>query len=95
MAIAEEVARIGREGIDPQLWARLRKGSYGAKVRSLNSFENLCVSQAQTFFQGTDFLNFADLYDAITKEEAEQLIQNWVIPERTALSVIRPKGGQA
>lgn len=94
-AIAEEAARIGREGIDPRLWARLRKGSYGAKVRGLNSFENLCVGQAQAFFQGSDFLNFAELYDAITKEEAERLIEAWVVPQRTALSVIRPKGEQA
>lgn len=95
MAIAAEAERIGREGIDGKLWERLVKGSYGAKVRSLNSFENLCVSQAQTFFHGASFLSFAELYDAITKQEAEQLIGNWITAERTALSVIRPKGEQA
>ena len=91
-AIAEEAGRIGREGIDGKLWARLVKGGYGAKVRSLNSFENLCVSQAQSFFQGVDFLNFSQLYDTITKEEAEGLIERWITDERTALSVVRPKG---
>ena len=95
MAIAAEAERIGREGIDGKLWERLVKGSYGAKVRSLNSFENLCVSQAQAFFQGASFLDFAALYDAITRQEAEQLIANWVVPQRTALSVIRPKGERA
>ena len=95
MAIAAEAERIGREGIDGKLWERLVKGSYGAKVRSLNSFENLCVSQAQAFFQGASFLDFAALYDVITKQEAEQLIANWVVPQRTALSVIRPKGERA
>ena len=93
MAVAEEAARIGREGIDGKLWERLKKGVYGNKVRSLNSFENLCVGQAQAFFAGTDFLRFADLFGALTKEEAEELIARWVTEERTALSVIRPKGG--
>ena len=96
MAVLEEAGRIGREGIDGKLWERLKKGSYGARVRSLNSFENLCVGQAQSFFAGFDFLTFAELFGAITKKEAEELIAAWVTEERTALSVVWPRGeGQA
>lgn len=90
-AVAQEAARIGKEGIDPTLWARIKKGAYGNQVRGLNSFENLCIGQAQSFFAGSDYLNFADLYGTIAKEEAEELIARWVTEERTALSVIRPK----
>ena len=90
-AMAAEAARIGREGVDPALWERVKKGVYGNRVRGLNSFENLCVGQAQAFFAGYDFLRFADIFDAITKEEAEELIANWVTGERTALSVVRAK----
>ncbi len=90
-AVAEEAGRIGREGIDGKLWQRLKKGVYGAKVRGLNSFENLCVGQAKSFFTGVDALRFADLFDSIIKEEAEQLIEGWVTEERAALSVVRPK----
>ncbi len=90
-AVAEEAARIGREGVDKELWERVKKGVYGNKVRGLNSFEQLCVGQAQAFFAGHAFLRFADLFDTITKEEAEELIENWVRPERTALSVVRAK----
>ena len=91
MAVAEEAARIGREGVDKKLWERVKKGVYGNRVRGLNSFENLCVGQAQAFFAGYDFLRFAGLIDAITKEEAEELIASWVTGERTALSVVRAK----
>lgn len=90
-AVAAEAARIGREGVDPALWERVKKGVYGNRVRGLNSFENLCVGQAQAFFTGYDFLRFADIFDAITKEEAEELIASWVTGERTALSVVRAK----
>ena len=96
MAVAEEAGRIGREGIDGKLWERLKKGVYGNKVRGLNSFENLCVGQARSFFAGVNFLQFADLFSSITKEEAEDLIGRWVTEERAALSVVRPReGGQA
>ena len=91
MAVAEEAARIGREGVDKSLWERVEKGVYGNKVRGLNSFENLCVGQAQAFFAGTDFLRFAEIFGSITREEAEELIANWVVEERTALSVVRAK----
>jgi predicted Zn-dependent peptidase len=91
-AVADEAARIGREGIDGRLWERLKKGLYGNRVRGLNSFENLCVGQAQSFFAGVNYLCFAELFSTITKQEAEDLIARWVTEERTALSVIRPKG---
>lgn len=93
MAVAEEAARIGRDGVDPRLWERVKKGVYGNKVRGLNSFENLCVSQAQSFFAGSDFLRFAEVFETIAKQEAEELIEGWVTEERTALSVVRAKEG--
>lgn len=92
-AVAQEAGRIGREGVDGKLWERVKKGVYGNKVRGLNSFESLCVGQAQAFFAGYDYLDFAQLFSAITKEEAEELIADFVTGERTALSVVRPKEG--
>ncbi len=89
--VAEEAARVGREGVDRDLWERVKKGVYGNKVRGLNSFENLCIGQAQAFFAGNNFLSFADIFDTITKEEAEELIETWVTEERAALSVVRAK----
>ena len=92
-AVLEEASRLVREGIDRGLWERVKKGSYGAKVRALNSFEQLCVGQAQAFFQGGAYLDFARLFDAVTMEQAQKLLEEWVTPSRTALSVVRPKGG--
>ena len=60
-------------------------------MRGLNSFENLCVGQAQAFFAGYDFLRFAEIFDSITQKEVEALIVDWVTGERTALSVVRAK----
>lgn len=94
-AIGEEAQRISQDGIDEKLWARLKKGCYGAKVRGLNSFESLCVSQAQAFFIGADFLRFGELFEMLEKKEAEDMIAAWVTGERTALSVIWPGEEQA
>jgi len=91
-AVSKEAARIGREGIDDKLWHRLKKGVYGNRVRALNSFENLCINQAQAFFAGADYLRFAELFGTITKEDAQSLIAHWVTEERAALSIVWPRG---
>lgn len=90
-AVLEEAARIAREGIDPALWERQKKARYGAMVRELNSLESLCVETAMAHFEGENFLDFPDLFRSIRREDAQALIGAWCRPERTALSVIRPK----
>ncbi len=90
-AVLEEAGRISKEGIEPELWERLKKGVYGNRVRQLNSFERQCVAQAQGFFAGYDYLEFPRLYASMEREEARALIARWVTGERSALSVIRPR----
>ena len=90
-AVAAEAERIAREGSDPELWERLKKSSYGNRVRALYSFDHICISQAQSFFQGCDFLRFPEVYDSLTREDAQAMIARRVTPERTALSVVRPR----
>lgn len=88
-----EARRIAREGIEPELWERLKKAAYGSRVRALNSFEHICVGQAQSFFTGADALAFPEVFDALTEQDARQLLDRWVTEERTTLSVVRPKEG--
>ena len=92
-AILAEAVRAAREGLDEKLWERQKKARYGAMVRKLNSLENLCIEGAQAHFSGEDFLEFPARFRSIRKEDAEDMIRGWITPERTALSVIRPKEG--
>lgn len=90
-AIMNEAERIGREGIDDLLWKRLKKAAYGSRVRSLNSFENICIELAQAHFAGTDYFSFPDVYDRIDKADVEECIRRWMTYERTALSIVYPR----
>lgn len=89
-AILAEGARIAQEGIDEALFQRLKKAAYGAYVRGLNSFETLCVEQAQGYFAGQDPWTFPEIYDSLTRQDAEAFLRTWVRPEQTSLVVIRP-----
>jgi len=89
--LSAEARRLAQEGIDEKLWERLKKAAYGNRVRELNSFEHLCVGQAQNFFLGADALQFPEIYASLTVHDAQQLLADWVTEERTTLSVVWPK----
>lgn len=86
-----EARRLVQEGIDEGLWVRLKKAAYGNRVRALNSFEHLCVGQAQSFFVGADALTFPEAFDCLVQRDACELLARWVTDERITLSVVRPR----
>lgn len=90
-----EAERLGREGIDEALWRRLKKAAYGNRVRQLNSFQSQCVDQAEGYFAGYDYLTFPELFDSIERGDAEQFLTRFATKERTALSIVWPKGEEA
>lgn len=90
-AVMDAVKRMGETGIDEALWKRLKKAAYGSRVRSLNSFENICIELAQGHFAGTEYFTFPEVYDQISKEDVEECIRRWMTPERTALSIVNPR----
>lgn len=90
-AVLDEAERIAREGVDPELWERLKKSRYGTMVKALNSLENVCIETAMAHFEGAEFLDFPRLFLQVTGEDAQALIGRWCRRPRTALSVIRPK----
>ena len=79
--------------MDEDLFRRLKKGVYGAKVRGLNSMENTCIELAQGHFAQFDYLEFPEIFDSIEKPDVEACLRAWVNEARCGLAVVRPKGG--
>lgn len=91
--VMEEAKRLCSEGIDEGLWNRLKCGTYGSEVRALNSFENICIGQAECFFQGAQFMEFPDTFHSLEKKEAEGLLANFIGENNSTLSMVFPKEG--
>lgn len=86
-----EAEKTARNGIDPARWEQVRRASYGAMLRALNSFENICIEQVRTYFSGGEYFLFPEIHANIGKDEAEALIRESLTrKDRTALSVVRP-----
>ena len=88
--VLKETARLAREGIDAELWERLKKAAYGSMVRQLNSLDDTCFELAQAHFDGEDYLSFPQCFQSIERADAEALLRDWCVEERSALSVIMP-----
>ena len=89
-ALLAEADRLVREGIDPALWERLKRAAYGSMVKRLNSLEETYIELADAYFDGDDFFGFPAVFQSIEWSDVSSLLGKWCVPERTALSVVRP-----
>ena len=90
-AILEEAQRLAREGIDPDFFEQIRRASFGATLRALNSFENIAISMADGYFRGFDALRFPEAYASIEKADVECFLRENLTDSRRAISIIEPK----
>lgn len=90
-ALLAEAKRIGQEGVDPQLFARLKKSAFGRKIRELDSFENICYRMSEDYFCKLDYFSFPEIYQEITVADAQRFLQDYVQVAGSALSIIKPK----
>lgn len=90
-ALLEAADQTGRDGIDQARFERAKRASFGARLRGLEDFENICVSLAMAEFDGYCALDAIDALAAIDKTECEAFIRENITPDRLALAVIQPK----
>ncbi|MDO4669328.1 MAG: insulinase family protein, partial [Butyricicoccus pullicaecorum] len=88
--VAEQVRLYAAHGIEDALFDRMKKACYGLNVRVLDQPDELCRAQAESSFANECCLNFAQLYDTITKQEIQQMFVRWAQPDRMTLSVVLP-----
>ena len=90
-AIEEEAQRICAQGMDLDFYRRLLRSCLGRRTRDLDSFESVCYRTCAYHFEGVDYFRFPEAFDAITPDAVMSLLRESILPERAALSVVRPK----
>ena len=90
-ALKDEVARIGREGLDPTLFERARRAGIGSALRAMEDFDDVCVALALDEFDGFCYLDYPAVMASIEKVECEAFLAEALQPERLALSILEAK----
>ena len=86
-----EAARIAAEGFAPEVFERARRASLGARLRALEDFDSVCVSLAQSCFEGSCAFDAFALLEAVTAEDCRRFVAETFAPERLAMAVVAPK----
>ncbi len=91
-AVQEEIARVKREGIDPEAWRRAMNVLYGRYIRLMGGdVEDIGNEYMFSFHRGVDLTSYPDVWKTVTIEDGMERLNSLFVPERSSLSIIYPK----
>ena len=83
-------ADAAKNGLDPDRFRRMTRSAYGARVRALSSFYDLCGSLFAADFEGYNAMDAFALSETLTAEDLRRFYAENLTAERAAMSVITP-----
>ena len=89
-AILETARQLCSRGIPQADFLRMKRSSFGRRLRDLDSFDSTCFRVCAYHFSGFDYFRFPEVYQDISAKEVEEFIHRVVTPARCCLSVISP-----
>lgn len=93
-AVCAQAEQAAQQGLDSAYFDRIRRAGYGARIRGLSSFSNLCALLADADFGGYNYLDAFSVSESITAQELSEFIHAHLRRECLAMSVITPTGGK-
>ena len=85
-----EIKSVAANGIDKDAFDRAKKASFGARLRGIEDFDSLCVSLAESAFDGYCGLHSFDVLSDIDIRECEDFLTHNMSDAKLAMSVLNP-----
>ena len=89
-AILKEAEKLSKNGLDEDLFLRLKRSALGRRMRNLDSFSSVCYRMCAYHFEGTDCFAFPERFREVGMEQVAEFLNRTVREDRCAMSVIRP-----
>ena len=83
-------AKKAAQGLDSTLFGRIKKSSYGSRLRAFDAFASLCRELTAGQFAGYRALDAVSILQDISEDEVVDFIKKRLNVEKFALSVVRP-----
>lgn len=91
-AVCGEVLRaaekLGKDGMDPALFNRVKKSVMGNELRGLDSFDDVCYNMAVGHFRGYDPFEAYEMAGSVTAEDAAAFLTAHLTEENLAMSLV-------
>lgn len=88
--LVAEVEKTVSEGFDAEYFSRNEKSAFGARIRGLESFEDVCINLLCGIFDGQNYFDFFEAAEGITKAECEAWVKENLSEDKLAIAIIRP-----
>ena len=88
--IVDAAAAFRMDGKALARWERIRRAALGNFLMTLDSPEDLCHTQAESYLGGWERMTYPELIEGLRAEDAERFLRSAFRPEALAISVIRP-----
>ena len=89
-AVEQRFAWARAGGLAEDDFARVRNKVVGYYLKGFNSVEQVASREADACLEGYDLLRYLDLLEAITLADLRETLDRLYVPERRAVSLIRP-----
>lgn len=94
-AVADEikkaVAELKANGIDDSQFENARRSLYGREIMEYNDIDSIANAMISAHFNGYSVFDAMDIYKSVTKEDIEKRLENLMMEEYSALSVVKNK----
>lgn len=89
--LQQEIDRLRREGIDPELFDLVKNQMYGELLGDAEAVDDAAEEQAAAFLKGRTLADEIDTLAALTVEDANGLLQTALLEENRAYVEIQPQ----
>ena len=86
-----EVERLKNEGLNSEHFERIKRKIYGDYVTEYNSVANIARMFMADSFKGINSFDYIEKFNNVTKEYAEQILNEVFKEDKMALSIVKPK----
>lgn len=88
--IKEEITYLKENGLNPEIFERIKKMLYGGFVRTFNDPTNAARAFVNDYFKGINSFEFIDAYQNIDKAYVEEVLKEHFDFDNMALSTVVP-----
>lgn len=94
-AVADEiknaVADLKANGINDEQFENARRSLYGREIMEYNDIDSIANAVISACFNGYSVFDSMEIYKSVTKEDIEKRLENMMMEEYSALSVVKNK----
>ena len=89
-AIRNCVKEARKNGVDEKSFKRVLNNFSGAYIKRFNSVENICRQYTAARFLGVDVFDYYGLYDTISLDNVNNMLEDHFIEDRLAIAITEP-----